>query len=115
MFLALIIMGVTSISMAVPVMKKIRDVFYKHRASGMMQHNSIAWSLQVGETVYLCLIAFLFGVVYYLTVGLFAGVGKFGLFWVFTILNLANYTYFGQAFICLVRQGNACFHSSGTL
>jgi hypothetical protein len=90
--------------MAVPVMKKIRDVFYKHRASGMMGHNSIAWSLQVGETIYLIIIAFLFAVVYYVTVGLFSGVGKFGLFWVFTILNLANYTYFGQAFICLVKD-----------
>lgn len=104
MFLALIIMGVTSISMAVPVMKKIRDVFYKHRASGMLGHNSIAWSLQVGETIYLCLIAFLFAVVYYVTVGLFTGIKKFGLYWVFTILNLANYTYFGQAFICLVKD-----------
>ncbi len=104
MFLSLIIMGVTSISMAVPVMKKIRDVFYKHRASGMLQHNSLAWSLQVGETVYLCLIALLFAVVYYVTVGLFQNVAKFGLFWVFTILNIATYTYFGQAFICLVKD-----------
>jgi len=104
MFLSLIIMGVTSISMAVPVMKKIRDVFYKHRASGMLQHNSLAWSLQVGETGYLCLIALLFAVIYYLTVGLFKSVDKFALFWVFTILNLANYTYFGQAFICLVKD-----------
>ena len=97
-------MGVTSISMAVPVMKKIRDVFYKHRASGMLTHNSISSSLLVGETVYLCLIAVLFGVIYYLTVGLFGGIGKFGIFWSFTILNLANYTYFGQAFICLVKD-----------
>lgn len=105
MFLSLIIMGVTSISMAVPVMKKIRDVFYKHRASGMISHNSLSWSLQVGETIYLCLIAVLFGAVYYLTVGLFGGtIGKFGIFWAFTILNLANYTYFGQAFICLVKD-----------
>lgn len=104
MFLSLIIMGVTSISMAVPVMKKIRDVFYKHRASGMIAHTSLAWSLQVGETIYLCLIALLFGIVYYVTVGLFQGVGKFGLFWVFTVLNIANYTYFGQAFICLVKD-----------
>jgi hypothetical protein len=90
--------------MAVPVMKKIRDVFYKHRASGMLTHNSVSSSLLVGETVYLCLIAVLFGFIYYVTVGLFSGVGKFGTFWSFTILNLANYTYFGQAFVCLVKD-----------
>ena len=55
-FLSLIIVGVTSITMAVPVMKKIRDVFYKHRASGMLEHNSVAWALALGETPYICLV-----------------------------------------------------------
>lgn len=104
MFLSTIIIGVTSISMAVPVMKKIRDVFYKHRASGMLEHNSVSWALGSGEGPYLLLVSLLFGVVYYFTVGLFKTARKFFAFWLFFTLNIAVYTYFGQAFICLVRD-----------
>ena len=104
MFFALIIVGVTSITMAVPVMKTIRDVFYKHRASGMLEHNSVSFALALGETPYICLVSVLFGAVYYATVGLFEGTLSFGLFWVFFTLNIACYSYFGQAFICLVRD-----------
>lgn len=104
MFLSLIVIGVTSISMAVPVMKTIRDVFYKHRASGMLAHNSVSNALMIAETPYLVLIAVLFSAVYYGAVGLFSSAEDFGLFWVFFILSLASYTYFGQAFICLVKD-----------
>lgn len=104
MFLSLIIVGVTSISMAVPVTKRIRDVFYKHRASGMLTHRAVYPALIVGETPYICLISVLFGAIYYATVGLFASATKFGLFWVFFTFNVAIYSYFGQCFICLVRD-----------
>lgn len=104
MFLSLIIIGVTSISMAVPVMKKMRDVFYKHGASGMLGHNSISGALMVAESPYILLVSFLFSVVYYLTVGLFNSGQKFFIFWVFFVLNVAIYSYFGQAFICLVKD-----------
>lgn len=101
-FLSTIIMGVTSISMAVPVMKRIRDVFYKHRASGMIEHTSLSWALAVGEIPYIVMISLLFGVVYYFTVGLFGSARKFFLFWVFFTLNITIYVFFGQAFICMV-------------
>jgi hypothetical protein len=104
MFFSLIITGVTAISMAVPVMKTMRDVFYKHRASGMLGHNSLAWALQVGETPYICLTAVLFCATYYGVIGLFSSLSKFGEFWVFFVLSLCTYTYFGQAFICLVKD-----------
>ncbi|KAG7360096.1 ABC-2 type transporter-domain containing protein [Nitzschia inconspicua] len=104
MFLSLIVIGITSISMAVPVTQQIRDVFYKHRASGMMSHSSLSWALFFAETPYICLISLLFGAIYYATVGLFHTGKLFGLFWVFFTLNVAIYSYFGQAFICLVKD-----------
>jgi hypothetical protein len=82
----------------------MRDVFYKHRASGMLGHNSLSWALLVGETPYICLTAVLFCAVYYGTVGLFSSKAKFGEFWVFFALSICTYTYFGQAFICLVKD-----------
>jgi energy-coupling factor transporter ATP-binding protein EcfA2 len=102
MFLSTIIIGVTSISMAVPVMKKIRDVFYKHRASGMIEHNSLSWALSVGEVPYILMVSLLFAAVYYFTVGLFNSAKQFWYFYLFFTLNVAIYAFFGQAFICLV-------------
>jgi ABC-2 type transporter len=104
LFLSTIIIGVTSISMAVPVMKKIRDVFYKHRASGMLEHNSLSWALSVGEIPYILLVSLLFGFVYYFTVGLFKRARQFWYFYLFFTLNVAIYAFFGQAFICLVAD-----------
>lgn len=103
-FLSTIIIGVTSISMAVPVMKKIRDVFYKHRASGMLEHNSLSIALAIGEGPYILAVSLLFGVVFYFTVGLFHTAEKFFYFYLFFTLNVAIYSFFGQAFICLVAD-----------
>lgn len=104
MFFSLIVIGVTSISMAVPVTKTLRDVFYKHRASGMLTHKALSSALFIGEIPYIVLISLLFGLVYYATVGLFASSKKFWYFFLFFTLNVAIYAYFGQAFICLVRD-----------
>lgn len=103
-FLSTIIIGVTSISMAVPVMKRIRDVFYKHRASGMIGHTSLSNALGLGETPYIIMVSLFFGVVYYFTVGLFGTFEKFAKFFIFFTLNIGTYSFFGQAFICLVAD-----------
>jgi ABC-2 type transporter len=76
MFFSLIVIGVTVISMAVPVTKTLRDVFYKHRASGMLTHRAMSTALLVGELPYIVLISVLFGGIYYATVGLFASASK---------------------------------------
>jgi ABC-2 type transporter len=76
MFFSLIVIGVTVISMAVPVTKTLRDVFYKHRASGMLTHKALSAALLVGEMPYIVLISLLFGAIYYGTVGLFESASK---------------------------------------
>lgn len=103
-FLSLIIMGVVSISMAVPVMKEIRDVFYKHRASGMISHNSVTLAITIGELPYIALMSAIFTAIYYAVVGLFNTADQWFAFFGFFALNIATYVYFGQAFICLVRD-----------
>jgi hypothetical protein len=115
MFLSLSIMGVTCITMVVPVMKRIRDVFYKHRASGMIEPSPLALALTVGEAPYICVITALFGAVYYGTVGLFGGLGSFGQFWLFFAFNLAVYTYLGQSFMCLVKDTSTAGALMGAL
>lgn len=115
MFLSLSIMGVTCITMVVPVMKRIRDVFYKHRASGMIEESPLALAVSVGEGPYICVIAVIFGGIYYATIGLFSGAGRFGLFWMFFAFNLATYSYLGQSFTCLVKDTNTAGALMGAL
>jgi ABC-type multidrug transport system ATPase subunit/ABC-type multidrug transport system permease subunit len=103
-FLAMTIIGVVSVSMAVPVMKQIRDVFYKHRASGMLDHNSVSLSVTVGELPFIVIMSAIFCSIYYSLVGLFQAADKWFMFFLYFALNIATYTYFGQAFICMVRD-----------
>ena len=114
-FLGFVIIGVGSVSMAVPVMKLIRDVFYKHRASGMLDHNSVAIAVTLGELPYIVIISAVFSSVYYSLVGLFGTVNKWLWFFLFFGLNIASYTYFGQAFICMVRDVNTAGALVGAL
>ena len=44
-FIAFIIFGVLSITTVLPVMQTIRDVFYRHRAAGMLDYKSLAFGL----------------------------------------------------------------------
>lgn len=102
LFLALIVTGMSSIHLAVPVMKKFRDVFYKHRASGMVSHNALALSVICCEIPFILLVsAFYFGVTALCFKGLPVSLMRF---WVFFTLNTAVYSYFGQACICLLRD-----------
>lgn len=103
-FLAMTIIGVVSVSMAVPVMKQIRDVFYKHRASGMLDHISVSLSVTVGELPFIVIMSAIFCSIYYSLVGLFQAADKWFMFFLYFALNIATYTYFGQAFICMVRD-----------
>jgi ABC-type multidrug transport system ATPase subunit/ABC-type multidrug transport system permease subunit len=104
MFVALIAMGITCISMAVPVAKRIRDVFYKHRASGMIRSNSVALAFGVGELPYIILISLLFSGLFYASNSLFIRTQNLVKFWGFFTFNAAIYTSFGQAFMCLVKD-----------
>uniref|UniRef100_A0A7S4MWX6 ABC transporter domain-containing protein n=1 Tax=Odontella aurita TaxID=265563 RepID=A0A7S4MWX6_9STRA len=104
MFLSLNVIGTTAMTMAIPVSKRIRDVFYKHRASGMLGHNALAYSMAVAELPYLTLVAFSFVVVYCATAGLFTTAGNFFWFFLFFFLHTASYSFFAQCFMCLVRD-----------
>jgi hypothetical protein len=42
--------------------------------------------------------------IYYSLVGLFQAADKWFMFFLYFALNIATYTYFGQAFICMVRD-----------
>jgi hypothetical protein len=101
-FIAFIIMGVLSIITVLPVMNSIRDVFYRHRLAGMLEQGSLGLALGVAEKKYIILVSSLFVLIFYFVLGLAHDIRKFVAFWAFFTFNVAIYSYFGQAFMCLV-------------
>jgi len=103
-FLSLNVIGTTAMTMAIPVAKRIRDVFYKHRASGMLGHNSLSCAMAVAEVPYLFLVSVIFCLIYCATTGLFTTAGNFFWFVLFFFLHTSSFSLFAQCFMCLVRD-----------
>ena len=103
-FLSLNVVGTTAMTMAIPVALRARNVFYKHRASGMIGHNSMFLGLVVAEFPYLLAVSFLFVLIYCATTGLLTTAASFFWFVLFFFLHTASYSYFAQCFMCLVRD-----------
>ena len=76
-FISFIIVGVMSITTVLPVMLKIRDVFYLHRAAGMTDHRDLNQALAVAEKRFICLGSACFCLVFYFTIGLELSFNKF--------------------------------------
>jgi len=103
-FLSLNVVGTTAMTMAIPVAKRVRDVFYKHRASGMIDHNATFVGMVVAELPYLLFMAVLYVLIYCATAGLFTTVGNFFWFVLFFFLHTSSFSFFAQCFMCLVRD-----------
>lgn len=103
-FLSFIIVGIMSIFTVLPVMLGIRDMFYRHRASGMIGSYSVGWALGYSEKGFILFSSVLF-------VLIFVGISYNGdeslrgriTFWGFFTFNIALYSYFGQAFVCFFK------------
>lgn len=82
-FLSFIIIGILSITSVLPVMLSIRDVFYRHRAAGMLDNVSLGWALGTAEKWFIVLASFLFCLVYVGASGISTGILGRGIrFWV---------------------------------
>lgn len=106
-FLSFIITGMLAIFGSIPVMTKLRDMFYRHRISGMYGSSSLGLALGSAEKPFILLSTVIFSVVFLSTsrmmddtVRFFRGIVAF---WGFFTFNFAIYSYFGQAFVCLVK------------
>lgn len=103
-FISFIITGVLAITSVLPVMLKLRDSFYRHRAAGMVGSNSMALGLGVAEKWFILVSSVLFCLIFIGTGGFhFTVFRRLVAFWGFFTFNAAMYSYFGQAFMCLVR------------
>jgi ABC-type multidrug transport system ATPase subunit len=129
-FISFIIIGVLSITSVLPVMLSIRDMYYRHKAAGMLNSRSVGLALAHAEKYFILLSALLFCMVFLPCSGVFIFSGgnknrdpidsdilnrfrNLTIFWGFFALNTAIYSYIGQLFMCLVREtGTALILSS---
>ena len=72
-FLSFIIIGILSITSVLPVMLKIRDIFYRHRAAGMLDNVSLGWALGTAEKWFIVLSSFFFCFIFITVAGVTEG------------------------------------------
>jgi len=110
-FIAFIIVGVLSITSVLPVMLSIRDMYYRHRAAGMLNSRSVGRALATAEKRFILISSLLFCAVFIPISGI-ANAPNQSLrdrwresiaFWGFFTFNTAIYSYIGQLFMCCVR------------
>ncbi|KAL3805930.1 hypothetical protein HJC23_007891 [Cyclotella cryptica] len=108
-FIAFIIIGVLSITSVLPVMLSIRDMYYRHKAAGMLSSSSVARALATAEKRFILIASALFCLVFIPVSGIVLDsevkkrAGQSFAFWGFFTFNMAIYSYIGQLFMCLVR------------
>ena len=66
-FFSFIIIGIMSITIVLPVMLAIRNVFYKQFAAGMIDNYALGWALGVAEMGFIVLSSFIFCSIYLAT------------------------------------------------
>ena len=69
-FMSFIIIGVLSITSVLPVMLSIRDMYYRHRAAGMLDSRSVARALATAEKRFILISCALFCAVFIPTSGI---------------------------------------------
>jgi hypothetical protein len=87
-FISFIITGIMAILSVLPVMTKIRDMFYRHRDAGMYDSYSIGLALGVAEKVFIVTASALFCVVFLASSGLSRDASSAIAFWVSSVLRL---------------------------
>jgi ABC-type multidrug transport system fused ATPase/permease subunit len=81
-FISFIITGIMAIISVLPVMTKIRDMFYRHRDAGMYDSYSIGLALGVAEKVFIVVASALFCLVFLASSGLSQDAFSAIAFWV---------------------------------
>jgi hypothetical protein len=81
-FLSFIIMGIIAMLPVIPVMTRIRDMFYRHRDASMYDAASVAWALGVAEKYFIVLSSTLFCLVFLAVTDMSNSLGGLIGFWV---------------------------------
>lgn len=110
-FIAFIIIGVLSITSVLPVMLSIRDMYYRHKAAGMLNSRSVGRALASAEKRFILISSVLFCAIFLPCSGIVNAPGvelKYRVregvaFWGFFTFNTAIYSYSGMFFDLISR------------
>jgi hypothetical protein len=116
-FIAFIIIGVLSITSVLPVMLSIRDMYYRHKAAGMLNSRSVGRALATAEKWFILLSSLLFCVVFLPLSGILTDPDRTLMerfkaaagFWGFFAFNTAIYSYIGTL-ICSMYSNHFAIH-----
>lgn len=92
LFLSYIIVGILAIVSVLPVMTRVRDMYYRHRAAGMIDSTSLAWALGNSEKWFIILSSFTFVAAFSIVSGLdFDHASEAIAFWVSPLIFILSH------------------------
>jgi ABC-type multidrug transport system ATPase subunit len=103
-FITMLLLGVNAMSTVLPVFEMERNMFYRHKASLMYNHNEVALAFTIVEIPFIILASMVFCLLWYFTAGFALNATKFSMYWIFTALSLGFFTYVGQSFMAVFRD-----------
>jgi ABC-2 type transporter len=103
-FIAVIFLCVNAANSALAVFEIERNMFYRHKASKMYDSSAILRAFTFAELPFIFLTATFFAVPFYFLLGFAVDAEKFFLFFAFSFLAFATFTFIGQMLVSLFRD-----------
>jgi ABC-type multidrug transport system permease subunit len=104
LFIAVLFLCVNSHNTVLSVFERERNMYYHHKAANMYASWTVLVAFTLAEIPFILLSVSVFSVIFYFMLGFAMEAGKFFLFWLFTLLGLATFTFLGQMLVALFRD-----------
>jgi len=103
-YITCLFLGVNSFNTVLPVYETERNMYYRHKAALMYDHNAINLAFTVSEIPFICFSSMIFCICFYFLLGFSTLAYKFFLYYLFLTLNMAFWTFLGQGFMALFKD-----------
>jgi len=103
-YITCLFLGVNSFNTVLPVYEVERNMYYRHKAALMYDHNAINLAFTVSEIPFIVVSGMIFLVCFYFLLGFSLLAYKFFLYYMFFTLNMAFWTFLGQGFMALFKD-----------
>jgi ABC-type multidrug transport system ATPase subunit/ABC-type multidrug transport system permease subunit len=114
-FLSFLMMGITGMNTVLPFFEAERNMFYRHKAALMYTTPAISIAFTAAEIPFLVGTCMLYVTIFYFMVGFAVNAKKFFFFYLFMLLNMANFTFIGQMLITLLPDAQIAQGLGGLL
>jgi ABC-2 type transporter len=104
LFIAILFLCVNAQNTVLSVFERERNMFYRHKAANMYGSTAILRAFTLAELPFLFVAVTVFSVLFYFIMGFALEASKFFLFFAFTFLALATFTFSGQMLVSVFRD-----------